>query len=58
MKNILYFSYELDCLKHLFKCHEHLQNWLYLESLLSLKKGSDAIILWEKCYQNKEVTFI
>ncbi|XP_025407261.1 KICSTOR complex protein C12orf66-like [Sipha flava] len=46
--------YELDCMKHLFKCHEHLQNWLYLESLLSLKKGSDAIILWEKCYQNKE----
>lgn len=42
-------------MKHLFKCHEHLENWLYLESLLSLKKGNDALVMWENCHQNKEV---
>lgn len=40
---------------HLFKCHVHLENWQYLESLLSMKRGSDAIDLWETCHQNKEV---
>lgn len=47
--------HELDCMKHLFKCHDYLENWMYLESVLSLKKGSDALVLWEKCYQNKKV---
>lgn len=43
-------------MKHLFNCHENLENWLYLESLLSLKKGNDALVMWENCHQNKEVT--
>ncbi|VVC25170.1 Hypothetical protein CINCED_3A010593 [Cinara cedri] len=47
-------EYELDSMKHLFYCHWHLENWLYIESVLSLKRGSDAIIMWEKCYENKE----
>ncbi|XP_026814181.1 KICSTOR complex protein C12orf66-like [Rhopalosiphum maidis] len=46
--------YELDCIQHLFKCHEHLGEWSYFDSLISLKESSDAFILWEKCYQNKE----
>lgn len=53
-----FFSYELDCMKHLFYCHIHLEKWSYLESLLSLKKGNDVLLLWERCYHNKEVTFI
>ncbi|KAF0763593.1 KICSTOR complex protein [Aphis craccivora] len=46
--------YELDCIQHLFKCHEHLGEWSYFDSLISLKESSDAFILWEKCYLNKE----
>ncbi|KAL4149503.1 hypothetical protein QTP88_003438 [Uroleucon formosanum] len=46
--------YELDCIKHLFKCHEHLGDWSYFNSLISLKESSDAFIVWEKCYQNQE----
>ncbi|XP_025200467.1 KICSTOR complex protein C12orf66-like [Melanaphis sacchari] len=46
--------YELDCIQCLFKCHEHLGEWSYFDSLISLKESSDAFILWEKCYQNKE----
>ncbi|XP_001950296.1 KICSTOR complex protein C12orf66 [Acyrthosiphon pisum] len=46
--------YELDCIRHLFKCHEHLGDWSYFNSLISLKESSDAFIVWEKCYQNQE----
>ncbi|CAI6367696.1 unnamed protein product [Macrosiphum euphorbiae] len=46
--------YELDCIQHLFKCHEHLGDWSYFNSLISLKESSDAFIAWEKCYQNQE----
>ncbi|KAL5234166.1 hypothetical protein ACI65C_001576 [Semiaphis heraclei] len=45
---------ELNCIQHLFKCHEHLGDWSYFNSLISLKESSDAFIVWEKCYQNQE----
>lgn len=58
LKINIFCSYELNCMKYLFKCHDHLENWLYLESLLSLKKGNDALIMWENSHQNKEVILV
>ncbi|XP_050429751.1 KICSTOR subunit 2-like isoform X2 [Adelges cooleyi] len=47
-------QYEHDCLKYLFKCHDNLENWRYIEALINLKRGCDIFYVWEKCFQNKE----
>jgi len=47
-------KFEVDCMKHFFECHLHLEKWSYMDSLLSMKNGNDLLLLWESCYQNKE----